>query len=164
MDSGGKFLAIGSVILIAVILQVVLIMADQRDTPGQAAVEFSKAYFMLDKDMAERLCSEVFENEGADIVADYLQRMAAAARDEGFEPSWKKMALSHIEIEIEMVDDSTAQVHLTCQRRRSPNPIYGAVAKLFFLSDSHPVEETLTVVKEDDGWKVCGRPFSLVGS
>jgi hypothetical protein len=38
------------------------------------------------------------------------------------------------------------------------------VAKIFFLGDSHKVEETLTVVKEDDGWKVCGQPFSLIES
>jgi hypothetical protein len=164
MDGGGKFLAIGSVIIIAVILQVVLVMAGPKDTPGHAAVEFSKAYFMLDGDMAERLCSEVGENDGSEVVADYLQRMAAAARTEGFAPSWKKMALSHIEIETRMVDDNTAQVHLSCHRRRSPNLIFGAVAKVFFLSDSYPVDATLTVVKEDGRWKVCGRPFSLMGS
>jgi len=35
------------------------------------------------------------------------------------------------------------------------------VAKIFCLGDTYQVEETLTVVKEDDGWKVCGQPFSL---
>ncbi len=164
MDSGSKFLAVGSVVIIAVILQVVLIMAGHKDTPGHAAVEFSKAYFMLDRDMTQRLCSEVVENEQTDVVADYLQRTAAAAKAAGFEPSWKKMALSHIEVETRLVDDNTAEVHLTCHRRRSPNLVFGAVAKVFFLSDSHPVDEMLTVVKEDSQWKVCGRPFSLAGS
>jgi len=164
MDSGGKFLAIGSVIIIALILQVVLVLAGQQDTPGHAAVEFSRAYFMLDRAMAERLCSKTAENEGMDVVSDYLRRTAAAARSEGFEPSWKKMALSHIEIKTQMVDDHTARVHLSAHRRRSPNIIFGALAKVFFLSDSYPVDETLTVVKEDGRWKVCGRPFSLLGS
>ena len=60
-----------------------------------------------------------------------------------------------------MVDENTAQIQITGERRRSPNPVFGAVAKIFCLGDTHQVEETLTVVKEDDGWKVCGQPFSL---
>jgi hypothetical protein len=37
------------------------------------------------------------------------------------------------------------------------------VAKIFSLGETHNVEETLTLVKEDGLWKVCGEPFALVG-
>jgi len=162
MGSGSKFVVLATVIIVAFVLQIVLIGADRHETPGTAAVNFSKAYFKLDADIADLLCAELKADE--DVVGDYLYRVAEEARAEGFDTSWKKMALAHIELETKMVDENTAEVQITGQRRRSINPVFGAVAKIFFLGDSHKVEETLTVVKEDDGWKVCGQPFSLIES
>ncbi len=164
MGSGSKIVVFGTVIIVAFILQIVLIGADRHETPGTVAVDFSKAYFKLDADMADLLCSEMTEDDDVDVVDDYLNRVEVEARAEGFDPSWKKMALAHIELETEMVDENTAEIQITCERRRSINPVFGAVAKIFFLGDTYKVEETLTVVKEDDGWKVCGRPFSLIES
>ena len=164
MGSGSKVVVFGTVIIVAFILQIVLIGADRHETPGTVAVDFSKAYFKLDADMADLLCSEMTEDDDVDVVDDYLNRVEVEARAEGFDPSWKKMALAHIELETEMVDENTAEIQITCERRRSINPVFGAVAKIFFLGDTYKVEETLTVVKEDDGWKVCGRPFSLIES
>ena len=40
---------IAIVIVAAYILQIVLITADHHESPGKAAVEFSKAYFKLNK-------------------------------------------------------------------------------------------------------------------
>ena len=164
MGSGSKIVVLATVIFVAFILQIVLIGADRHETPGTVAVDFSKAYFNLDADMAALLCSEMTGTEDVDVVDDYLKRVAAEAGAEGFDPSWKKMALSHIELKTKMVDENMAEVHITCDRRRSINPVFGAVAKIFFLGDTYQVEETLTVVKEDDGWKVCGQPFSLTES
>ncbi len=164
MGSGSKIVVFGTVIIVAFILQIVLIGADRHETPGTVAVDFSKAYFKLDADMADLLCSEMTEDDDVDVVDDYLNRVEVEARAEGFDPSWKKMALAHIELETEMVDENTAEIQITCERRRSINPVFGAVAKIFFLGDTYKVEETLTVVKEDEGWKVCGRPFSLIES
>ena len=163
MSSGSKILVLATVIIVAFILQIVLIAADRHETPGTVAVAFSKAYFNLDIDMADLICSEMTD-EDADVVDDYLKRIAAEARAEGFDPSWKKMVLAHIELETEMVDENMAEVQITCERRRSINPVFAAVAKIFFLGDTYKVEETLTVVREDDGWKVCGQPFSLTES
>ena len=160
MDRGSKFIIFASVVLAAFILQIVLIVSDHHESPGKAAVEFTKAYFKLNRSMNERLCSEITE-EG-DVVDDYLSRVADEARTEGFDPSWMKMALSHIETETEMLDDNTAEVQITCTRRRSANPLYGIVAKIFFLGETHKVEETLTLLKEDARWKVCGEPFALI--
>lgn len=162
MDSGNKFMALVSVLIVALVLQVVLIFADHHESPGKTAVEFTKAYFKLNKGMKDFLCSEIRSEKDADVVGDYINRMADEARNNGFEPSWRKMALSHIEVETEMIDDKTAHVHITCIRRRSINPLFGVVSKIFFLGESHKVEGTLTVVKENDGWKVCGQPYELI--
>jgi len=163
MSSGSKIVVLATVVIVAFILQIVLIVADRHETPGTVAVAFSKAYFNLDGDMADLICSEMTA-EDADVVDDYLKRVAAEARAEGFDPSWKKMVLAHIELETEMVDENMAEVQISCERRRSINPVFAAVAKIFFLGDTYKVEEILTVVKEDDGWKVCGQPFSLTES
>ena len=164
MNGGNKYIVVAAIVVVALVLQVVLIFADryQPDSPGKAAVEFSKAYFKLNECMAYRLCSDMAADEETDVVGDYINRVADEARAHGFKPSWMRMALGHIEVETKMIDENTAEVHLTSSRMRSINPVFGAVSKIFFLGESYEVEETLTVVKEEDGWKVCGQPYSLI--
>ena len=162
MDSGNKFMVLASVVIVWLVLQVGLIIADWYDSSGKAAVEFSKAYFKQNECMAYRLCSDVIADEGNDVVGDYINRVADEARAGGFKPSWMRMALTHTEVKVEMLDENTADVHLTSRRMRSINPVFGLVSKVFFLGESYDVAETLTVIKEADGWKVCGQPYSLV--
>ena len=162
MDSGNKFIVVASVVIVWLVLQVGLIIADRHDSPGKAAVEFSKAYFKQNDCMAYRLCSDVLADEETDVVGDYINRVADEASANGFKPRWMRMALSHTEVEVEMLDENTAEVHLTSSSMRSVNPVFGLVSKLFFLGESSEVDETLTVIKEADGWKVCGQPYSLV--
>lgn len=162
MDSGNKIMILALVVIVAFVLQVGLILADRHDSPGKAAVEFSKAYFKQNECMAYRLCSELIAEEEADVVGDYINRVADEARANGFKPSWMRMALSHTDLEVSMLDENTAEVHLTSSSMRSPNPVYGLVSKVFLLGETFEVEETLTVVKEADGWKVCGQPYSLI--
>ena len=162
MDSGNKFMVLASVVIVALVLQVVLIIADRHDSPGKAAVEFSKAYFKQNECMAYRLCSDVIADGQTDVVDDYINRVADEARADGFKPSWMRMALSHTEVEVEMLDENTAEVHLTSSSMRSINPVFGLVSKLFFLGETYEVDGTLTVIKEADGWKVCGQPYDLI--
>lgn len=161
MSSVSKIGIGAAVIIVAFILQIGLIGVDRNSSPGSTAVDFAKAYYSLDADMADMLCAEMLENEDTDIVNDYINRVADEARAEGFKPSWKKMTLSHLELETTMVDENTAEIRITGNSMRSPNPVFGAVSKIFFLGETFDVDETLTVVKEDDGWKVCGQPLSL---
>jgi len=162
MVRGSKLVTLASVVIIAFVLQLVLVLADHHESPGKAAVEFSTAYFKLNISMNERLCSELTGDDGSDVVDDYLNRVADEARTHGFAPSWMKMALLHIETETQMLDDNTAEVQIHCHRRRAVNPVFALVAKIFSLGEIHKVEETLTLVKEDDTWKVCGEPFALI--
>ena len=162
MGSKSIFPKIAFVIVAAFILQIVLVMADHHDSPGKAAVEFSKAYFELNKGMGKLLCSDIAGDGEGEVVDDYLNRVADQARSEGFDVSWMKMALLHIETETQMLDDNVAEVRISCSRRRAVNPVFALVAKIFNLGETYKVEETLTLVKEDDSWKVCGEPFSLI--
>ncbi len=62
MGSNSKIPMIAAVIVVAFILQIVLVTADHHESPGKAAVEFSKAYFTLNKAMEKRLCSDLTED------------------------------------------------------------------------------------------------------
>ena len=162
MLTGKNIVIFGCVIVIAFVLQVALISVSKVDSPAGTAVEFTKAYFMLDgPSMAELLCSELSEDEAADIVDRYLHHSAEKARSMGFSPSYMKNQLSYVKTEIKMTDENNAKVRISGERLRSINPVYALIGRLFFLIETHEVDETLTLVKEDGEWRVCGRPFSL---
>lgn len=162
MLSGKNLSIIGFVVVVFVILQGILIAVGKTESPAKAAVDFAQAYFMLDgPSMSERLCSEIVEDEELNIVNTYLNSVADRARLLGFSKSYMQNQLSHVSTEIQMVDENNAEVRITGERFRSINPVFALIGRLFFLMESHEVDETLSLVKEDDQWKVCGRPFSL---
>jgi len=97
-----------------------------------------------------------------EIADACFEEALAVAKAMGFDLNYMKKALSHIETATEMEDESTARVKITADRKRYLNPLFGIIAQLFFLTESYGVEETLTLVKEDGQWKVCGAPFELV--
>ena len=163
MDSGSKFIAFAAVIIVAFILQVALVMIDHRETPAGTAIEFAKAYYKLDKSMADQLCRAIIENdEEIDVVDDYFQRAGETASANGFDRSWMRSYLYHVETETRMADENTAEVRITGNRKRYINPVFAIVAKLFFLGEVYEVDATLSLTKEDDGWKICGEPFELI--
>ena len=164
MDSGSKFLTFTSVIMLGLILQVVLAVADQRDNPEKAAVEFAEAYFWLDASMADRLCKQLSQPSENGVVENYLQRVDQEARAMGFQFNYMKQGIFHIQTQTTLKDVDTAEVRFKGERRRTINPVFGLVARWFSLGETHPVEETLTLVREGGRWKVCGKPFRLIES
>jgi hypothetical protein len=164
MDSGSKFLTFTSIIMLALILQVVLAVADQRDNPEKAAIEFTEAYFWLDPSMADRLCKALVPGAENNAVQSYLQRIDQEARSLGYEFNYMKQGLYHIETKTTLKSPDTAVVTLKGERRRTINPVFGLVARWFFIGEVHPVEAALELIKEGDRWKVCGKPFRLVES
>ena len=163
MDSGNKYIAFALVIIVAFILQVALVMIDQKETPAGAAIEFAKAYYKLDQSMADQLCRAIIENdEEIDVVDDFLQRAEETARTNGFDRSWMRSYLYHIETETRMTNENTVEVRIAGNRKRYINPVFALVAKLFFLGEVYEVDATLSLTKEDDGWKICGEPFELI--
>ena len=142
-------------------LQVLLSYADTRDTPNKAVVEFSKAYFKLDKSMAERICKERLASEDIDVVDQYIYLAGKEAKERGFDISFMKNELYHIETEIISQNDTDAQIRITGQRRVAINPVYPIVTKIFNIGGTYNVDETINVKKEDGKWKVCGDLFAL---
>lgn len=163
MLSGKNVMIIGSVIVIFVILQTILILSGGKvNSPAQVAVEFTKAYFMLDgTSMTENLCSDMSEDEEADIVGGYLFHTAEQARAMGFSPGYMKNQLAGVHTETDVMDETNAKVRIKGERLRSINPVFALVGRLFFLIETHKFDETLTLVKEDGKWRVCDRPFLL---
>ena len=162
MLSGKNLSIVGFVVIVFVILQGILISVGKADSPATAAADFAKAYFMLDgRSMSKRLCNEIVEDEELNMVNAYLNSVADRARALGFSTDYMRNQLSHISTELQMTDENSAEVRITGERLRSINPVFAVIGKLFSLIETHEVDETLSLVKEDGRWKVCGRPFSL---
>ena len=161
MTQLSKSAGIVLVLVCGFILQVLLVFADTRDTPNKAVVEFSKAYFKLDKSMMERICEERLASDEMDVVDQYIYLAGQEAKERGFEINFMKNELYHIETEILSQNDADANVKITGKRRVAINPVYPVVAKVFDIGATYDVDETIHVIKEDGKWKVCGDLFSL---
>ena len=149
------------VLIVGFLVQVLFSLADLKDSPNKAVVEFSKAYFQLDPSMADRICKEQLTKDDVDVVDQYLYLASKEAKERGFGINFMKNKLYHIETAILSKNDSTAKVRITGKTRVAINPVYPIVAKLFDIGATHEVEETFDVIKEDSRWKVCGNLFSL---
>lgn len=162
MVTGKNLMIVGAVVVVFVILQGILISIPQVENPSEAAVDFTRAYFMLDgSSMSKLLCSEIVEDEEVDYVDEYLNAVAVRARLMGFSQNYLRSQLSHISTEVQMADEDEAKVRIKGKRFRSINPVFALIGRLFFLIEPHEIDETLILVKEEGEWKVCGKPFSL---
>lgn len=161
MTKVGTWIKLILVVLLGIFIQVLFILVDSKDTPSKAVVEFTKAYFMLDPAMSERLCSDMATAEGDNVVDHYIQLVTKEARDRGLSINCLKSKLYHIRTYTISKNDTEAQIRITCQRRTSINPFYGLVAKIFNIGEAYPIDEIVKVVKEGDKWKICGKVFSL---
>jgi hypothetical protein len=149
------------VLIVGFLVQLLFSLADVKDTPNKAVVEFSKAYFQLDRSMADRICKKQLTNDDVDIVDQYLFLAAKEAKERGFDINFMKNKLYHIETETLSKNDTTAKIRITGKTRVAINHVYPIVAQLFNIGATHEVDETFNVIKEDNRWKVCGNLFSL---
>jgi hypothetical protein len=158
MGRDSRITGVVLVVFLGALLQLLLVMADQRNTPGKTAVNFTKAYFSLDPSMSEHVCQELVEE---DVVNQYINQVAQEALDLGFKSSYMRSMLFNIKTDILSEDESEVKIRITCERKRMINPVFTIIGKWFFIGETYQVDETLNVVKEDNQWKVCGRAFSL---
>ena len=154
-----QYAPLALVLLIGIVFQLLLIAGDSRKTPSDAVISFSEAYFMLDPAMGDYLCKDRRTLGDIDVVAYYLDAVAREARERGFRRDFMKSRLYHIHTTVLRQDDQTAEVRLTGLRRFAMNPLFDVVGQLFGFTKAHSVEAVLSVVKEDNRWKVCGSPF-----
>jgi hypothetical protein len=158
MAKYSRLTVIGGTILLAVFLQILFVSLDKNATPGRVAREFTKAYYALDPAMETMLCQRL--QEDSRLVKDFLYRKAVEARERGFNTSFLKSQLYHVQTETLSQDRETVQVRLTAERKTAINPIFAYVGKLFFLGETYEVERVLTLTREDDNWKVCSDVFT----
>jgi hypothetical protein len=149
------------VLIIGLLVQLLFSVADAIDTPNKAVVQFSKAYFNLDKSMAKKICKERLASEDIDVIDQYIYLSAKEAKERGFGINFMKNKLYHIETETLSKKENEAQIRITGKIRVSINPVYPIVANLFNIGATHEVDEIINVIKEDGKWKVCGSLFSL---
>ena len=161
MDQFRRFVPIALSVFAALILQAIFVFTDSKDTPNRAVIEFSKAYFMLNPIMAERLCADRKMIGDIDTVNHYLYLVSQKARDRGFRLEFMKNRLYDIKTKTLRSDDTSAEVQLKGKKRFAMNPLYAIVAQIFGFSKSHEVDQTISLVKEDGSWKVCGGLFEL---
>ena len=162
MGEHGRSITLVSVIILGVILQVLFCWADTKDTPHRAVVEFSKAYFLLDSSMSDRLCNEFQADEDNNFVGNYIDRISEKAKRRGFELKCMKYYLYRISTSTVSEDGEHAAIRIVCKKRLSINPLYMFVASIFDLGKTYDLDEVIDVVNEGDQWKVCGKPFSLL--
>jgi len=160
MAQMNKVAAIILVLIVGSFVQI-LFFASSQETPGIAVAEFSKAYFKVDKAMAERICTERLTSGDVDLVDKYIYLTAQKAKEQGFKIDFMKHKLYNIDIETLSQSATNAQVQIKGKSRVAINPVYPFVAKLFNLGNTYEVDETINVVKEDGKWKVCGNFFSF---
>jgi hypothetical protein len=149
------------VLIIGFLVQLLFSVTDAIDTPNKAVVQFSKAYFNLDKSMAQKICKERLASEDVDIIDQYIYLSAKEAKERGFGINCMKNKLYHIQTETISKKENEAQIRITGKIRVSINPVYPIVAKLFNIGATHEVDEIINVIREDGKWKVCGSLFSL---
>ena len=160
MDQGGKFMTIISVVIIGIILQVFLGIADSGDTPTRTVTRFAKAYYNLDPSMEDYLCN-AFIDADVNLVQSFINSKADEARELGFIPNYMRMWLYAANTQIVSRSDDEAVVHFTAKGRRNIMPIFTIIGRLFHLGETHEIDETVMVVKENGEWKICGPAFAL---
>jgi len=157
-----KIVNIIMVIMFGIFLQIIFMFVEAKETPNKTAVIFTKAYFSLDKSMAGYLCKTLATSEEENIVEKYIQKTETEAAERGLGPDFMKSRLFNIETETISRTDKEITLKISADRIVAINPLYALVSKLFHLSKIHKVEDTITVIKEDGKWKICGKPFSLL--
>jgi hypothetical protein len=151
-------LKIGMVLVIGVGIQLLLILlgtSGPKDSPKHAVVEFAKAYFENDADMAERICKAHLTDKIRYAIENHIRQVAAEARSRGYSPHFMQSMLYAIKTETHLLNDKIAVVHFTAKRRTAINSVYFLVSLVFNLGEIHPVEGTFHLIKEGDHWKIC---------
>lgn len=162
MEQDNKIRNLTMVILFGIFLQAIFMFVEAKETPNKTAVNFTKAYFTLDKSMVGYLCKTLAPSENENIVEKYIQKTENEAAERGLSPDFMKSRLFNIETETISRTDKEIILKISADRIVSINPLYALVSKLFHLSKIHKVDDTITVIMEDGKWKVCGKPFSLL--
>ena len=160
MDRFRNLIPLVLVVLLGVAVQVVLVAAQTKEAPAEAAVEFTKAFYKMSPSVADRMCGDLLEDRSE--VDDLFYEAAAKARARGFSASYPKMQLFHVQTVVLAQDETSAQVELSCSMKRAIHPAFAYFLKMWNMGDTYHLDDVLDLVKEDGRWKVCGYDYALI--
>jgi hypothetical protein len=109
--------------------------------------------------MQDYLCQSLAED--GQVVDSFLYQKQTEAQQRGFSTNYLRRMFTSMHLKIIKQDDKSALIHVEGTTRIAINPAFMLVGRLFQIGENHPVDETIELVKEEDGWRVCGAPFGL---
>ncbi|MGD9330720.1 MAG: hypothetical protein PVJ53_05375 [Desulfobacterales bacterium] len=148
------------VILLGILVQVVLVVADTKETPTKGAVAFTKAFYKMDPAVTERMCGDLLAD--ANPVDDLFHQAVMDAQAKGFSASYPRMQLFHLQAAVLAQDEASAQVRLTCSMKRAIHPAFAYFLKMWNLGETYHLDEVVDLVNEDGQWKVCGYDYAMI--
>ncbi|MFZ5573265.1 MAG: hypothetical protein ACOZF0_22920 [Thermodesulfobacteriota bacterium] len=155
MTPNEKFVPVTLTLIAGIVLQILFVIPDKKDTPGRVAAEFARAYARMDAErMTALFCSSDESMADSDAIGEYVYRKTMDARERGYGLCYLKDRLYDIRTYRVGGDEKTADIRLTAAVKP---PL-----KAFFTGEEcRRLDEIITVVKEKGRWRVCGHPFSL---
>lgn len=148
-------------IVLGVGLQAIFICADGKQSAARTAINFSKAYFSLDKNMDKYLCDALRTQDEGALIENYIHAKTEDTRLRGFDIGMAKRTLTHINAQTLSNDGTQAIIRVKGANRTCINPIFAYVARLFQIGETHHFEETLHLIKENGCWKISGAPYGI---
>ena len=160
MDRFRKWIPLALVVLLGILVQVVLVAADIKETPVKAAIAFTKAFYQLSPAVTERMCGDLLEDQ--DLVDDVFYEAEAEARAKGFSAAYPRMQLFHVQAAVLAQDEASAQVQVTCSMKRAIHPTFAYFLKIMNMGETYHLDEVVDLVNEDGRWKVCGYDYAMI--
>lgn len=157
-----KVITISLVLLVGIILQIVLAVlpciTGKTNTPHEAAVDFAKAYFMIDPSMSDFLSKDKQVVDGSNVAKEHFERNRIEAEKMGFGTNYMRYRLYHIETKMLDKNDDRAKVMIKGSLKRAIRTIYSIIADIPFIDigKRHKIEGTIDLIKEDGIWKAEG--------
>ncbi len=138
------------------------LMAGEENSAQSVVKEFAAAYFMLEPSMKDYLNKKALTNEaGEDIVDLYLQQKTMEAQNQGYKISFLKKKAVKIKTRVLNKDKSSARILFSATTIRSINPLYRVIGSLLGVIEEYKVQNIITVVKENENWKIAPGAFDL---
>ena len=154
MPRYNRFAPLAIPFIIGVVLQILFIFPDMKDTPAKAITEFTKAYFKVDRSMIDRLCDQSRTVNDVDVVDRYIHTKSKDADDRGFGMFYMRDRIYDLRTHIISHNGSSAKLRLTAKVKP---PL-----KAFFTGEGYrSIDEIVTLINEDGKWKVCGNIFQI---
>jgi len=160
MDRFRNLIPLVLVVLLGILVQVVLVTAQTKETPAKAAVAFTQAFYKLSPSVTERMCGDLLEDE--DLVDGLFYQTVLKAQAKGFGASYPRMQLFHVQTAVLAQDEASAQVQVTGSMKRAIHPAFAYFLKMMNMGETYHLDEVVDLANEDGMWKVCGYEYAMV--